>query len=135
VTLAFSDEARQVIDVAAAEARRRGQMIGSPHLLLGIVAVPASRGARALQMMGFVLDEVRHEVDATIAPVDGREAREADPPFSSRARSVIEAATREAEACGREQLGSQHLLLGIVAESDGRASRILRRVERRLAPA
>ncbi|MCX4473630.1 Clp protease [Micromonospora sp. NBC_01655] len=46
--------------------------------------------------------------------------------FTERAREVVRAARDEARATGRRPIGTEHLLLGILADADSLAVRVLR---------
>jgi ATP-dependent Clp protease ATP-binding subunit ClpA len=50
---------------------------------------------------------------------------EKDLPFTPRAKRVLELALREALSLGHNYIGTEHLLLGLVRESEGVAARIL----------
>ena len=46
-------------------------------------------------------------------------------PFTPRSKKSLELALREAQACGDEFIGSEHLLLGIARVEDGVGARLL----------
>jgi len=48
-----------------------------------------------------------------------------DVPFTSRAKKVIEMAMDEARSLGHNYIGTEHLLLGLIAEGEGVASQVL----------
>ena len=56
-------------------------------------------------------------------------------PISSRGKRVLELAMREALDLQREEIGTEHLLLGILREGDGAAVRVLVSLGVRLAEA
>ena len=64
-------------------------------------------------------------------PPGDRDDREGEPPmksnekFTQRAENAIENALAEAAALGHSCVGSEHLLLGILAEKDSAAARLL----------
>ena len=50
-------------------------------------------------------------------------------PFTPRAKKVLELALREALSLGHNYIGTEHILLGLVRESEGVAARILNDLE------
>jgi hypothetical protein len=48
------------------------------------------------------------------------------PPFTPRAKKVLELALREALSLGHNYIGTEHVLFGLAGERDGVAARILR---------
>lgn len=84
----------------------------------------------ALATIGIDLDEVRRATEASfgpgaLAPKAHREARKGHIPLSKRAKKVLELSLRESLALGHRYIGSGHLLLGVIREGDGAATRIL----------
>ena len=59
----FTTQARSVVTVAQQEARAFGSpSLGTQHLLLGILVEPETAGARALQALGIVANDVREDI-------------------------------------------------------------------------
>lgn len=89
--------------------------------------------ADALATLGIDLDAVRERVERTFGPGAlaarcgrrGRLGRGSGRPFTARAKKALELALREAVARGDAFIGAEHLLLGLLRESDGVAARIL----------
>ena len=64
VIIAFSDDTKRVVGLAAAEADRlRHDDIGTPHLLLGILSDDGSLAASMLREAGLTPDAIRSRVD------------------------------------------------------------------------
>jgi ATP-dependent Clp protease ATP-binding subunit ClpA len=90
--------------------------------------------ADALATLGIDLDAVRERVERTFgagALSGSRRCRRglwrgAAVPFTPRAKKALELSLREAIAMGDDHIGAEHVLLGLVREGDGVASRILR---------
>ena len=109
----FTDQSRRVLVLAQEEARRLDQgFIGTEHLLLGLLRENEGVAALALQAQGVSTEMVRAAVRATVAPSGA--ATSAPPPFTPRAKKVLELALREALRLGHNYVGSDHLLLGVV---------------------
>jgi len=63
----FTDRAQKVIVLAQEEARRLGHnVVGTEHILLGLIAEGEGVGAKALTAMGVSLDKVRQEIENVI---------------------------------------------------------------------
>ena len=122
----FTDKARRVMSLAQDEARNLGQMyVGTEHLLLALIKEGEGVAAKALAKLEVTYDE-------TLATVQGLTQDEAEPvpgghiPFTPRAKRVLEDAYRETMTHGQNYIATEHLLLGIVAEGNGRAMDALR---------
>jgi ATP-dependent Clp protease ATP-binding subunit ClpC len=120
----FTDRARRVLVLAQEEARLlEHNFIGTEHILLGLVHEGESVAAQALQALGISLAAVREKVAETIGPATGAPA--AAPPFTPRAKKVLELSLREALQLGHNHIGTEHLLLGLVCEGEGVAAQVL----------
>ena len=122
----FTDKARKVMSLAQDEARNLGQMyVGTEHLLLALIREGEGVAAKALAKLEVTYDE-------TLATVQGLTQSETEPvpgghiPFTPRAKRVLEDAYRETMTHGQNYIATEHLLLGIVAEGNGRAMDALR---------
>jgi ATP-dependent Clp protease ATP-binding subunit ClpA len=114
----FTDRARRVLVLAQEEASLLGHgFIGTEHILLGLVAEGDGLAAQALESLDISLDAVRMKVEEHIGPAAGPPS--ASPPFTPRAKKVLELSLREALQLGHNYIGTEHLLLGIVREGEG----------------
>ncbi len=88
--------------------------------------------AGALATLGIDLDEIRARVEGTFGPgaLARARCRRGRPgshvPFTPRAKKVLELSLREALTLGDNQIGAQHVLLGVLREGDGAGAQILR---------
>ncbi|HVM17699.1 MAG TPA: Clp protease N-terminal domain-containing protein [Gaiellaceae bacterium] len=120
----FTERARQVVVLAQEEALAlRHAYIGTEHLLLGLLREDGN-AARALASLGVELEAARTQVARAVARGDEAPSG-GQVPFTPRAKKVLELALREALALGHNWIGTEHILLGLVREGDGVASRIL----------
>ena len=122
----FTDRARKVMSLAQDEARSLGQMyVGTEHLLLALIKEGDGVAAQALAKLDVTYDE-------TLATVKQLSQDETEPvpgghiPFTPRTKRVLEAAYRETMTHGQTYIATEHLLLGIVSEGNGRAMDALR---------
>ena len=120
----FTDRARRVLVLAQEEARLLNHgAIGTEHILLGLVAEGDGLAAEALESLDISLDAVREKVEEHIGPSAGPPS--ASPPFTPRAKKVLELSLREALQLGHNYIGTEHLLLGIVREGEGVGALVL----------
>lgn len=114
------DEARSV----------KHNYIGTEHLLLGLLREEEGLGSRVLESLGVTVSGVR----ARIVEIAGQgdEIYTGQLPFTPRAKKVLELALREALSLGHNYIGTEHVLLGLIREDQGLASRIL--LEHNLPP-
>jgi ATP-dependent Clp protease ATP-binding subunit ClpC len=123
----FTERTRRVIFFAQEEAARLGEnYVGTEHLLLGLVRENDSVAARILERLGVNLGRVRQEIERQVARGDGRLGQEMQ--LTPRAKRVIDLAYEEARQLNNNYIGTEHLLLGLVRESDGIAGRVLARL-------
>jgi hypothetical protein len=120
----FTDRSRHVLVLAQEEARLlQHNFIGTEHLLLGLTHEGEGTAAKALESLGITLQAVRAKVAETIGPAGSSST--GSPPFTPRAKKVLELSLREALQLGHDYIGTEHLLLGIVHEGEGVAAQVL----------
>jgi ATP-dependent Clp protease ATP-binding subunit ClpC len=98
--------------------------IGTEHILLGVLRVQQGVAAQALAQLDISLQMVRTAVVEALGD-QGSVTSPESPPFTPRAKKVLELALREALQLGHNYIGTEHLLLGIVGEGEGVAARVL----------
>ncbi len=120
----FTDRARRSLVLAQEEARLLNHgFIGTEHILLGLIHEGDGVAARALAQLEISLEDVRTMVEeviglSTTVPVGS-------PPFTPRAKKVLELSLREAIQLGHNYIGTEHMLLGLVQEGEGVAAQVL----------
>ena len=120
----FTQPARQVMVLAQDEARTlRHNYLGTEHLLLALLREQEGLAARVFVSLGIGVEDVRERV-IQIRGL-GDEATTRQIPFTKHAKRVLELALRESLPLGHDYIGTEHLLLGLVSEGDGRAPEIL----------
>ena len=114
----FTEKARSAMVLAAREAISfRHQAVGTEHLLLGLVIEQEGIAGILLRERGLTAEIVRQEIEALTGY--GSNRKEIDPylmPYSPRAKKVVVAATEEAKRLKIPQVGTEHLLLGLLQE-------------------
>ena len=120
----FSPEAKKVLVLAQEEAQRfNHNYIGTEHLLLGLVRQEEGIAARVLAALHVELWKVRRAVEYIIGRGDRMVI--GDISLTPRAKKVIELAVEESSRLNHRHIGTEHLLLGMVAEGEGIAAGVL----------
>ena len=112
---------RMAILIARTEAAARGDaLVGSEHLLLGLLQLGEGCAADALRAAGAELRALRAAVDA-ISPTDVCSVRPSQIGLTSRALAAVESANRAAMRDGAERVTEEHLLRALLRLRDGGA--------------
>ena len=120
----FSGQARHVVVSAQEEARELDHnYIGTEHLLLGLLVASDSVASASLTALGYTRDGARASVEAMVGR--GKASPGGHIPFTPRAKKVLELSLREALQLKHNYIGTEHILLGLVREGEGRAAQIL----------
>jgi hypothetical protein len=120
----FTERARQVVVLAQQEARElRHNYIGTEHILLGLLREEEGLAARVLESLDITVERVRGQVVRIVG--SGDEVTSGQIPFTPRGKKVLELALRESLSLGHNYIGTEHILLALVRENEGVASRIL----------
>ena len=123
----LTDQARRAVVLAQEEARMLNHnYIGTEHILLGLIHEGECVAAKTLKSLGISLDAVRQQVEEIIG--QGQQAPSGHIPFTPRAKKVLELSSREARQLGRNYIGTEHLLLGLIREGEGVAAQVLVRL-------
>lgn len=122
----FTDEARRVVVLAQEEARSLDHaLIGTEHLLLGLLHEEAFEVTRALEQLGVDVHGLRRAVHAVVGR--GTEPSPSHLPFTRQAKESLELALRESLQLGHREIRPTHILLGLLREGDGVAVTVLTR--------
>lgn len=122
---AFDERARRVVAHAKNEARRwKHNYIGTEHVLIGLTLEEGGLASIILKSLELDADRVRTELRKLAQ--EGAEPVTADLiPVTPRSQRSFRAAAGAARSLGSESIGTEHLLLGLIAVPDGLAARIL----------
>lgn len=113
----FSDRARKVMQLANQEAQRNNnEYIAPEHILLGIAKEGSGVACAALCNLdkSLNLSEVRRHVEAT-HPAGPEMVIMGKLPHTPAAKQVIEQSINAAKGLGHNYVGTEHILLGILA--------------------
>jgi ATP-dependent Clp protease ATP-binding subunit ClpC len=121
----FTERGRQVVQLAHREALRLGHdVVGTEHILLAILSEGEGAAVQALESLGVNFSELRSRIESTVGkshPI----LKPVDLPLSPRAKRVFDLSVREARNMGVNYVGTEHILLGILAEGESAAARVL----------
>src|SRR5712692_2942199 len=122
----FTDRARRVLVLAQEEARRLDHnFIGTEHILLGLIDESEGAAAQTLASFGITREAVRDKVLEKVGPGPASSSAAGSPPFTARAKKVLELSLREALQLGHNFIGTEHMLLGLVREGEGVGAQVL----------
>ena len=105
--------------------------VGSEHLLLGLLANKENMCASLLSARGVTLEQAKEMVETHIGRGLARPGQ--DLSITVRLRDMIETAAREAAHLGHNFIGTEHLLLGMLAYPDSAAVGFLVRMGVRIS--
>ena len=146
--IGLTPRSKKVIELAHDEGLRMGHhYVGTEHLLLGLVREGEGIAAGVLQSLGVNLEQLRivtvtvvggqsttsrRLAGATTTPgATSRQGMVTDAfvKFNVRARKTLSLAQEEAQRFNHNYIGTEHLLLGLVRNSDSTAAKVLRRMD------
>jgi ATP-dependent Clp protease ATP-binding subunit ClpA len=117
----FTEKARRVLFFARYESSAFGSpQIESEHLLLGLLREDKALAHR----FGIPAEPIRRQIEERAARRD-RISTSVDLPLSGQSIRILEFAAQESEALEHKHVGTEHILLGLLRESDGVAGRLL----------
>lgn len=121
----FTNRAKQIIKLAKKEAQRLNHnYLGTEHLLLGLLKLGQGVAVNVLRNLGLDFETVKQEVEKIVGY--GPEIQVyGDPALTGRIKKVFEYANEEASSLHHNYVGTEHLLLGLLRQTDGVAAQIL----------
>ncbi|HEY0734457.1 MAG TPA: Clp protease N-terminal domain-containing protein [Herpetosiphonaceae bacterium] len=117
----FTNNARQVIDLAYQQAvRRQSERVEPGHLLLGILGVKGNRALQTLSALKVDLDQLVGMLESRLPAGTGYPLGvEAAPRWEGEGKDALHYAIKEARHLGHHQVDTLHLLLGLLYEGRG----------------
>ena len=121
----FTSMANESLNLAIGSAEAFGHTyIGSEHLLLGLLKIETGVAYTLLSKKGVSADKISELIEDTVGVGNRTELSPED--FTPRAKKVLERALAGVSNIGQEKVGTEHILLGILSETDNYAIRFLR---------
>lgn len=122
----FTPRARAVIDASQDEARTaRHNYVGTEHIVLGLLSQPRGLAAQALSEK-TTPEQLRAAMSEAFGPPCDDVPEEM--PYTPRGKRTIELSVQEAQRLGHEYVGTEHILLGVLAEQHGVGAQVLLRL-------
>ena len=123
----FTQRARRVLSLAQEEAERfRHSTIGTEHLLMGLMREEGGVAGRVLRDLGLEQRRIEELVERLTRASTRNGDTQID--LSPGTKRVLELAVDEARRLGHHYIGTEHLLLGLVRQTDGVAIEVLKRL-------
>ena len=120
----FTERAQKAYLLSQEEAKRmKHNYVGTEHLLLGLIAETNGVAAVSLKELGVNLENAREEVEILIGL--GNEEDEISG-LTPRTKRILELSFVQARNLGHNYIGTEHLLLGLIAEGEGVAVVVLK---------
>ena len=122
----FTDRVKKVMQIAREEAVRLGNdYVGTEHLLLGLVKEGDGVAVAVLRSMSIDLEELSANIEKAITSTGGMMTIGQMLPFTPRAKKVLEIAANEARSMSHKYIGTEHLLLALMKDTESTASNAL----------
>jgi ATP-dependent Clp protease ATP-binding subunit ClpC len=122
----FTDRVKKVMQIAREESVRLGNdYVGTEHLLLGLVKEGEGVAVAVLRSMGVDLDELSANIEKAITSTGGMMTIGQMLPFTPRAKKVLEIAANEARSMSHKYIGTEHLLLALMKDTESAAANAL----------
>lgn len=121
----FTNRAKQVIKLAKKEAQRLNHnYLGTEHVLLGLLKLGQGIAVNVLRNLNIDYETVLSEVERLVG--FGPEIQVyGDPALTGKVKKVFEYANEEAAGLNHNYVGTEHLLLALLRQTDGVAAQIL----------
>ncbi len=121
----FTNRAKQVVKLAKKEAQRLNHnYLGTEHLLLGLLKLGQGIAVNVLRNVNVDYDTALGEIERLVG--FGPEIQVyGDPALTGKVKKVFELANEEASSLNHNYVGTEHLLLALLKQTDGVATQIL----------
>lgn len=122
----FTDRVKKVMQIAREESVRLGNdYVGTEHLLLGLIKEGDGVAVAVLRSMGVDLDQLTSNIEKAITSTGGMMTIGQMLPFTPRAKKVLEIAANEARSMSHKYIGTEHLLLALMKDTESAAANAL----------
>lgn len=122
----FTQSAIKVLKLAQYEAKHlKHAHVGTEHILLGLLHEGTNVAAKALSSIGIDLYTVRQRVHELVEKEDFNDLETEEIGYSPEAKTIMEYAVEQAQALGHDYIGTEHILLGIIYDTESIACEIL----------
>lgn len=120
----FTSKANDAINIAIEEAGKMGHTyIGTEHLLLGLILEDTGVAAAVLKDSGLDAEKFEEKLRESIGV--GRETSLSPEDFTPRTKRAMQNAVLTSARIGHNFVGTEHLLVAVISESDSYAVKFL----------
>ena len=120
----FTQKANDVLNLAIKAAENFGHnYVGTEHILVGLLKEGTGVGALILNEKGVTLDKIENLIEAHIGV--GNPTRLSPNDFTPRAKRIIEISFQIARGMLNSFVGTEHILIALLRESDSSAVKFL----------
>jgi ATP-dependent Clp protease ATP-binding subunit ClpC len=121
----FTEKAKRILFLARYEASQQGaKQIGTEHLLLGLLKEPEDSTRELFSLASVSFDLLQAELERR-GPIREKLSTSVEIPFSDETKTVLQFAEEEAERLMHPNIGTEHVLLGMLRLEDSVAGRLL----------
>jgi hypothetical protein len=121
----FTYRARRIVVLAQEEASTLNHdYVGTEHILIALIRETGGVAAQAMESLGVTEEAARQRVRDMVGPGQPGLKR-GHLPFTPHGRKTLQLSLREAMALGHGYIGTEHILLGLVRQGEGRAMQVL----------
>ena len=120
----FTEGAQKALGIGQEEAKKLGhKYVGTEHVLLGLARAEEGVTAKVFRENDITPERVQDLVYRLVGQGDGVFTQAFD--YTPRTKRVLQMSVALARSLGHSYVGSEHILLAILRESDGIAARLL----------
>jgi len=120
----FTQKANEALNFAISSAEYLGHTyVGSEHQLLGLLKTGSGVAATLLNKRNVTADKIEELIEVTIG--SGNPTSLSPDYFTPRAKRALESAVKFSRKNGRTLIGTEHILVGILSDTDNYAIRFL----------
>lgn len=123
----YTENAQEVLSHAMQEALKfHHDHVGTEHILLGLIEVKDGAAADILSHRNIDLKRAKQEIQNLVLPGTPQDDEDyVALPRTTHAHKLIDDAVEEARAMKQNYIGSEHLLLALLREKEGRGAKVL----------
>ena len=122
----YTEAAKHALDLAKKAALSYGHVaLGTEHILLGLMEEPTGTAGKVLKEAKATPEKLKELLDKLVHGENEEKSGKKALEYTPRAEYVLENAVEEAESFHQELVGTDHLLLALIKETDCVAARLL----------
>ncbi|QIL51234.1 ATP-dependent Clp protease ATP-binding subunit [Weissella coleopterorum] len=126
----YTKSAQNVLELAQEQARYfRHQAVGTEHLLLALILEYDGVASNVLRSFDLSVEAVQETVEGFIGYGNAKRSDLTYRPYSPKAAEMLQLAAQEAQRLNAVQIGTEHILLALLADESVLSSRILFELE------